>query len=280
MKNFLLIVTLFTISFSATAQNTTSDKPFTLGISRDIYSNVLSEKRTLNIYLPQGYHQGDTTRYPVVFLLDGSADEDFVHICGIVQFLNMIGFMPKTIIVGIANIDRKRDFTYPTTIEKDKKAYPTTGGSAHFITFLEKELLPYIDSSFNTNHTRTIVGQSLGGLVATEILLKKPALFNNYLIVSPSLWWSNEALLHQAPQLLQQLPNTPMQVFISVGAEGAQMENDAKELVSDLQKLHKPGLQVFFHPLLKDNHLTILHHAAYDGFEQLFKPQQQKASIK
>lgn len=41
----------------------------------------------------------------------------------------MIDAMPKSIVVGIANVDRKRDFTFPTTIKKDKEDFPTTGGS-------------------------------------------------------------------------------------------------------------------------------------------------------
>jgi len=32
-----------------------------------------------------------------------------------------------------------------------------------------------------------IIGQSLGGLLASEILMKKPELFNKYVIISPSL---------------------------------------------------------------------------------------------
>ena len=91
------------------------------------------------------------------------------------QFANFswINMLPKSILVGIANIDRKRDFTFPTTIEKDKKDYPTTGGSAKFIAFIEKELQPFIESHYKTTSSKTIIGQSLGGLLATEILFKK-----------------------------------------------------------------------------------------------------------
>ncbi len=62
----------------------------------------LGENRILNIYLPEGYKQEDTTKYPVIYLFDGSADEDFIHIVGIVQFNNFewINRVPKSIVVG------------------------------------------------------------------------------------------------------------------------------------------------------------------------------------
>ncbi len=148
-------------------------KPFVLGQIDEIRSNELNEKRTLNIYLPEGYNAKDTVNYPVIYLLDGSADEDFIHIVGLVQFnsFEWIKQVPKSIVVGIATVDRRRDFTFPTTIENDRKAYPTTGHSDRFISFIDKELQPYIQTKFKTNKSKTIIGQSLGGLLATEILL-------------------------------------------------------------------------------------------------------------
>ncbi len=53
-----------------------------LGVIDEIQSTLLGEKRILNIYLPEGYNKNDTTNYPVTYLLDGSADEDFIHVAG------------------------------------------------------------------------------------------------------------------------------------------------------------------------------------------------------
>src|ERR1700710_683531 len=129
------------------------NKPFILGVIDEIQSKELAEKRILNIYLPEGYNPNDTTKYPVIYLLDGSADEDFIHIVGLVQFnsFEWINQVPKSIIVGIATVDRRRDFTFPTAIEKDKKAHPTSGHSNKFISFLENELQPFIQTKYKTN---------------------------------------------------------------------------------------------------------------------------------
>lgn len=243
-------------------------KPFAIGETRVFKSNILQENRTLNIYLPNGYDK--TKAYPVLYVLDGSANEDFLHIVGLVQFFNMQMQMPDFIVVGIANIDRKRDFTYPTTDKELKESFPTTGGSALFIEFIEKELQPYIISNFKTTETKYIIGQSLGGLLATEILLKKPDLFTHYFIVSPSLWWDNETLLPQAKQLLTSQKDIPRYVYVSVGAEGKIMKRDAKKLAAVLKKAGKTNLRVDFKYLPDENHATILHETIYQAFKIQF----------
>ena len=142
MRTILLIsiITLYG-SFSFTQSDNTKplriNKPFVLGEIDEIYSDILSESRVLNIYLPEGYNNNDTIRYPVIYLLDGSADEDFIHIAGLVQYnsFEWINRVPKSIVVGIATVDRRRDFTFKTSIKKDAESYPNSGQSDKFITF-------------------------------------------------------------------------------------------------------------------------------------------------
>lgn len=181
MKQRFLLAALFIATLGICQKPDTHDPapamPFTLGVITQLKSVVLGETRTLNIYLPEGYQKKDTTKYPVVYLLDGSADEDFIHISGLYQFNSFpwVNRVPKSIVVGIASVDRQRDFTYPTTIEKDRGLYKTAGHSANFISFIEHELQPYIERTFKVNGSRTLIGQSLGGLLATEILITRPA---------------------------------------------------------------------------------------------------------
>lgn len=186
---FLLFTSTLTFSQTNKSKSTESTKPFVLGVIDEIQSKELGEKRILNIYLPEGYNSNEATKYPVIYLLDGSADEDFIHISGLVQFnsFEWVDQVPKSIVVGIATVDRRRDFTFPTTIEKDQKRFATSGHSDKFIAFIANELQPFIDKKYKTTQSKTIIGQSLGGLLETEILLKKPTLFNKYIIVSPSL---------------------------------------------------------------------------------------------
>lgn len=249
-------------------------KSLNIGEIRTIRSKTLNEERTLNIYLPQGFDK--TKSYPVIYLLDGSMNEDFIHITGLVQFFNLMYSMPETIVVGIANVDRKRDFTFHTDLKDLQKNYPTTGHSDKFITFLEKELKPYIESQFKTGD-EYLFGQSLGGLLATEILLKKPEMFNNYFIISPSLWWDDESLLKQAGQLLSKSQDTKKFVYVSVGkGEPPVMIKDAETLYDVLIKTGKKNWTIEYKMMETDNHATILHRSLYEGLMKMFPYQEPK----
>src|SRR5690606_23528390 len=206
--------------------------------------------------------------YPVIYLLDGSLDEDFIHITGIVQFgsFSWINMIPESIVVGIGNVDRKRDFTYPSSNELDKKDFPTSGRSEVFIQFLQKELQPFIDSKLRTNDSKTIIGQSLGGLLVTEILFQHPDLFDKYIIVSPSLWWDNENLLDFEPSTYK----TEKSIFIAVGKEGEVMQRTAEELYKKLDGLKADNTKLYFEILDDKTHGDALHIAVYKAFEKLF----------
>ncbi|MEI7486620.1 MAG: alpha/beta hydrolase-fold protein [Chryseobacterium sp.] len=264
---------LFAFQSMVLAQNG-NVKPLTIGEIRIVKSKILNEERTLNIYLPQGFDK--TKSYPIIYLLDGSMNEDFIHVTGLVQFFNQMYAMPETIVVGIANIDRKRDFTFHTDLKDLQKDYPTTGHSDKFINFLEKELKPYIESQFKTTD-KYLFGQSLGGLLATEILLKKPEMFNNYFIISPSLWWDDESLLKQANQLLTKIPDTKKFVYISVGkGEHPVMVKDAEDFFDILKKSNKKNWTVEYKMMETDNHATILHRSLYEGLVKMFPYQEPK----
>ncbi|MDZ4822461.1 MAG: alpha/beta hydrolase-fold protein [Flavobacteriales bacterium] len=244
-------------------------KPFVLAQIQHLESAILSETRTLNIYFPDGYSPDSSYTYPVIYLFDGSANEDFVHTVGVVQFQTMIGKILPSIVVGIANVDRKRDFTFPTNNAQDKKDYPTTGGSENFISFIEKELQPFIEKTYKVNESKTIVGQSLGGLLAAEILLKKSQLFTHYIIVSPSLWWDDESLLKQCNELLAKQSVEERNIFITVGNEDDQMEAEAIKLAEILKQSKANNWNVNFIPMPEEDHLTILHNALYKGFPMM-----------
>jgi uncharacterized protein len=275
------VATIFILSFITIRSfaQTDNSKPFVLGIIDEIQSTQLGEKRILNIYLPEGYNKNDTVKYAVTYLLDGSADEDFIHVVGLYQFnsFEWINQVPKTIVVGIATVDRRRDFTYPTTIETDKKRYPTTGHSDKFIAFIEKELQPFIEKKYKTNASKTLIGQSLGGLLATEILLKKSTLFNNYIIISPSLWWDNGSLLNQTGGILQDTFSQKTGIYIGVGKEGLTptqiprvMEVDANVLADKIRNTKSKTVHVVFDYLPQEDHATIMHQAVFNAFRLLY----------
>ncbi|HIC32171.1 MAG TPA: alpha/beta hydrolase [Flavobacteriaceae bacterium] len=266
----LLSIIIFSISFvkAQTLPKTINENTFSIGKTITVNSKILNENRKLNIYLPATYQADSLKTYPVIYLLDGSKNEDFIHISGIVQFgsFSWINMLPKSIVVGIANVDRKRDFTYPSKNELDQKEFPSSGKSEKFISFIESELQPYINSKFRTTKEKTIIGQSLGGLLATEILFKKPDIFDNYIIVSPSLWWDDEDLLNIKP--INYCTNKS--IYIAVGKEGEVMERIAKQLYKKLNSDKKENTKLFFNFSENKTHGDALHIAVYDAFEKIY----------
>jgi predicted alpha/beta superfamily hydrolase len=275
MKKIYLLLLILGNSWFSIAQKPSersfTKKPFTLGSTMTFFSPSLNEERAVNIYVPASYTSDTSKSYPVIYLLDGSADEDFIHIAGLVQFatFSWAQLIPESIVVGISNVDRKRDFTYPTQNIKDKKDFPTTGGSEQFIRYLETELQPFIGKQFRVTEERTLIGQSLGGLLASEILWTRPHLFSNYVIVSPSLWWDDNSLLSR-----KRIPQkTSKKVFVAVGKEGPTMEGAALGIAAAL----KPdrSIQSHFKYLDDLDHTNTLHQAVYEAFKVLYKKEKE-----
>jgi predicted alpha/beta superfamily hydrolase len=214
----------------------------------------------------------------VIYLLDGGMDEDFIHVSGIVQFdtFPWISLIPDSILVGIVNVDRKRDFTFPTTLAADKKLIPTSGGSAKFIEFINKELFPFVEDRYRGSKDRTLIGQSLGGLLAAEVLIKQPELFTRYVIISPSVWWDNGSLLNASTEILK-TRQSKAEVYIGVGKEGLTsidpprvMEVDANVLADKLRRAGDANLNVKFDYLPAEDHATIGHQAVFNAFRLLY----------
>ena len=271
-NHFPLTICLTTLLGLTSCQTRGADAvlgtPMLFGVVDELRSEALDELRVLNVYLPPKYEASDK-RYPVIYLLDGTAHEDYHHMTGLVQFLVMYELMPESIVVGIANVDRYRDFTHATKVAKDRERLPTGGGSARFIRFLEKELQPYIESKYRTGTERTIIGQSMGGLLATEILIDHPSLFDSYVIVSPSLWWDGGSLVTRAPDALRSHKEFAKRVFVTLGKEPPEMHAAADALAASL-KLAPPPLRWGYETLREETHATVLHRGAYRAFEFLY----------
>ena len=261
---FLLSNALATTGFAQLAS-----QPVILGHEYSLASTILDERRSLFVYLPAGYTADSSHLYPVVYLLDGGPEEDFIHLAGLLQFYAFpwIDHVPACILVGIGNVDRRRDFTYPTHNAEDGRDFPTAGGSDRFRDFLRAEAMPFVDSLFPHAPRRVLIGQSLGGLFAAETLLRSPDLFTDYLIVSPSVWWDDGSLLRRVPAGGPSRPG----VFVAVGREGKVMEAGARALHLTLQRAGWPAGQLGFVHLPERVHGDALHEAADRGLRFLLR---------
>ncbi|OAV46032.1 alpha/beta hydrolase-fold protein [Lewinella sp. 4G2] len=270
LKNHLIRLQVMLVSLLPMV-SLTGQAPLNFGQSYQYQSEVLGEERTLNVLLPAEYVDSTDKKYPVLYLLDGAVSEDFFHVAGLIRYQIDHGMMPPAILVGIANVDRQRDFTYPSSDPRDTAYMPRLGGSALFIKFLTEELPIFIDAKFRPNGHRTLIGQSLGGLLATEVLLKHPGHgFADFVIVSPSLWYDNEYLYQTMDRLVEEMPAYPNRVFFSAGTEYPVMVDGPKRLARLLGQRTKSS---WLH-LPQEDHNTILHQALVDAFDEWYDPTQ------
>ncbi len=277
LKNLLLTcLLLLATNLALQAQ----DKPLVIGKSDVLFSTVLNENRTINITLPEGYHDDPNAKYPVIYILDGGMEEDFIHLAGIVRFSSQswVNRLPGSIVVGIENTNRRRDFTFAVTntdfIEKEgfkKSSFPQYGGSQNYMDFLEKELQPYMTKNYRVSEQKTVIGESLAGLMATEILAKRPQLFTNYIIISPSLWWGEQALLKNAGTLLTKNLKNPVTIYIGAPSkdEDLKMYQEVESLYKSI-KTHK-NAKVVFDYMADETHATVIHQAVYNAFKMQSK---------
>ncbi|WP_169337135.1 alpha/beta hydrolase-fold protein [Microbulbifer variabilis] len=124
---------------------------------------------------------------------------------------------------------------------------------------------PLVESHYRVRGDSTLIGQSLGGLLATEILFRRAEHFDNYIIISPSLWWSGGSLLADLPKdcCADEL------VYVGVGKEGEVMERLTRSLFTKLDS-EKNKARVHFGYFGQLDHGDALHLAVYDAFEKFF----------
>ncbi len=108
---------------------------------------------------------------------------------------------------------------------------PAGGKGPLYGRFLVEELKPFIDRTYRTRseaaHT-ALGGSSLGGLITLALGLDYPGVFGQLLVVSPSVWWDDYALLRHVEELAQR---TNQRLWLDMGtAEGDQMLADARRL--------------------------------------------------
>ena len=245
--------------------------PLSIGDTFTIQSKVLGETRRINVYRPPGYNDPRKAPVPVLYMPDGGMQEDFLHVAGLVQVSVGNNTMRPFLLVGIENTERRRDLTGPTTDDEDRKIAPRVGGSAAFRAFIRTELMPAIKARYRTTAETAIVGESLAGLFVAETFFLEPDLFDTYIAIDPSLYWSHEALVTGAAERLKTYTARNRTLFLASSDYPGLYEPTAR-LAAILEKNPRPGLVWHYEPMPAETHATIYQPAALAAFRALFKP--------
>lgn len=162
-------------------------------------------KRTIRIWLPEGYDPSDTAKkYPVMYMHDGqNLFDSFTAFSGEWQIDEAIGKMMDegysgTIVVGIDNggSERLNEYSPNWPLDPESEASATNAGlnnaaGEKYAAFVVETLKPYIDTKFNTLSDKAntgIGGSSMGGIISFYTALKYQDIFGYALIFSSSFW--------------------------------------------------------------------------------------------
>ncbi|MDF2157119.1 alpha/beta hydrolase-fold protein [Algoriphagus sp. CAU 1675] len=141
-----------------------------VGKNHWIDSNILEEKRNIQIFIPEGYEDSQSN-FPVLYLLDGQ--RFFLHGVSLQQSFRQYELTPGFIVVGITN-------QYPSRFNHFGE------GKEKFLAFLKEEVIPYVEEKFRVNKSeRILFGWEYGAGFTFHSLLTQPDLFDAYLLASP-----------------------------------------------------------------------------------------------
>ena len=238
LKNPILFIAFCLLTNLAFSQGKVENQNIVIGKTDSIQSIILGEQRKIWVHVPDGANQ----KYPVVYVLDG--DGHFSSVVGMIQQLSTTNgntMCPKMIVVGIPNTNRTRDLT-PTHMDAepammlDSAFAKTSGGGENFIAFMEKELLPYIESKYPTAPYKMLIGHSFGGLAVMQTFTHHTDLFNAYICIDPSMWWDNQTLLKETQKVLSEKKFEGKSLYLGIAntiEDGMDVKNIEKDTSSD-----------------------------------------------
>ncbi len=184
----------------------------TLRLHKALRSRFLKEPRDVITYLPPDYNSAPDRRYPVLYLHDGQNLFDSATAFGgnewgldeVAEELIESRQIQPLIMVGIYNTGPRRMSEY--THIRDR--WGRGGRARAYGKLIVDDLKPFIDAEYRTLpdfENTGLGGSSLGGLVTLYLGLHHPQTFGKLIVMSPSVWWANRAILREIRKLRQKL---------------------------------------------------------------------------
>jgi len=271
----LSLLFIFTSSYSIASETSS----FQIPRSKIVEIKDPNSQRVypLFIKLPKSYSKNDDKTYPVIYLTD--AWYSFQIVSGATRYPMNARKMKEAIIVGISyakgskrDSSRVRDYT--PSLNKTWKQ--ETGGAQQHMDFIEGSVIKYMENNYRTDPSNsTFIGNSLGGLFGTYILLTKPALFKNYILGSPSYWFDNKFIFQLEKRA--KIENINANVFISIGERESKTLESNYEMVKDAETLYtkmlawqQPKLKLKILIIPEANHQTAFPTTAIQGLHWIY----------
>lgn len=209
-----------------------------------LHSTILNEERAVLIRLPRHYQRDTSTRYPVLFKLDGGSGLERYD--ATIDILSCTDAIPDLIIVAIPNARgrRNRDMT-PARLHQGfdvtgKMGTGERGEGDRFLEFMEKELIPHLEQRYRMAAPRILAGHSRSALLVLESLLSKPDLFGARFIFSAPLQRDEQCMIAATRAFLAHHPEHRSFVYFNWGENENDGMNRSHAAMRDLLSAAAP----------------------------------------
>ncbi len=202
-----------------------SGEPIIIGSAHKITSTVYGETKLLTVRLPRGYADNPDRRYPVVFSIDGGPEQDFELLAGIAAEAEFSTSFEPFILIGVRTDNRYAELTPPLERMDPKTLTAVFGermqpnGAPRFRDFLARDVIPWVTSRYRTDR-KVLTAASLGGLFVVDTLLERPEMFDDYIALTPSIWWDEGRVADEAAAKLASHAGSDRRIYITMGDEG------------------------------------------------------------
>lgn len=251
------------------APTTGNVSPIMIGESHSYRSHILEDTREINVWLPTGYSES-TDEFPVIYLMDGAMAQDFHHIAGLGQLASLSWTFGPMIIVGVELKERRAEFTPVATDPRYLEAFPESGSASTYRQFLKEEVIPFVEGRYRTGERRALMGESLAGLFVVDTLLNEPELFQDYVAISPSLWWDDRRPLRNLDDRLRGKDLGGIRLYLAMAGEGGTMQ-EGTDLLRTALTGAPPAVDLRFADWsARADHSTVYHSAAEEALRWLY----------
>jgi len=195
-----------------------------------MHSATIGEDYTLYVLRTAAYDTSDI-QLPVLYMTDGDWNMTVAMNC--FSMLRQDYNTREPLIVGIGYGKGKN--------QRSRDLDPESGGPA-FLTFIEKEVMPFINRKYHPNKEKGIYGYSMGGMFTTYVLFNRPDLFDMVFIGAPGN--NGMQLMPAAKQYFKDHTDLNSKVFIGVGSYEKEVVRNIDSFTNYLLSRNCPGLTI------------------------------------
>jgi hypothetical protein len=251
---------------------------------RVLHAAHLNRDYELFVSLPASYAAGQRS-YPVVFVTDAPYAFPVTRAIA-ARVTGHSKELPEFILVGLGyargdtgEYSRRRDYTPSPHGDRDATSdmpgrAVVYGEAEGYRRFVADEVFAFVASHYRADMTRKVfAGHSYGSLFGAWVLLTAPAMFDGYVLGSPSLWFDDYLVLARERAFASAHRDLRARVYLGAGEFEARAPrgrphdpryNTDRDMVADTQAFartlasrHYPGLQVHSDVIAGEDHLTV-----------------------